>query len=84
MAVNLDPSFELKREIKKKDGVLWDKRWAMSFSILFNFEIDNERNNKVICQWLIRIKLLEPLIKWGENFYWEECHSYMLMFDLHW
>jgi hypothetical protein len=39
----------------------------MSFNILFKFEIDNGMNDMVIWQWLIGMKLLEPLIKWGEN-----------------
>jgi len=38
----------------------------MSFSILFKFEIDNERNDMIICQWLIRLEHLEPLIEWVE------------------
>jgi hypothetical protein len=56
----------------------------MSFSILFEFEIDNEMNDIVICQWLIRMELLEPLIEWGKNSCWKEWHDYMTMFDLNW
>jgi hypothetical protein len=37
----------------------------MSFSILFKFEIGNERNAMVI--GLIRMELLEPLIEYDEN-----------------
>jgi hypothetical protein len=57
---------------------------AMSFSILFKFEIDNGRNCMVVCKWQIKMKLLELLIKWGKNSCWKEWHGYMLMFDFDW
>jgi hypothetical protein len=50
---------------------LWDKWWAMSFSLLFKFEIENERNDMVM-------ELPEPLIDWGEYYDWNEWHDYML------
>jgi len=56
----------------------WDSK-KMEFH-----EINNERNVMIICQWLIRMELLEPLIEWCENSCWKEWHDYMPMFDLEW
>lgn len=63
--MNLNPFFDLKCEIVK-GGVSWNKCWVISFSILFKFKIYNERNNMIICQWLIKKEHLEPLIEWVE------------------
>jgi hypothetical protein len=35
---------------------------TLSFSILFNFEIDNERNGMVICQCLTLIDNIESFL----------------------
>jgi len=45
--------------------ILWDKWWTISFTLLFKFEIDNERNDMVM-------KLPKPLIDRGENSGWNE------------
>jgi hypothetical protein len=50
--------------MKKSRGIN-NGQWVLVFSL--KFEIDNERNDMVIFQWLIIMKLLEPLIKWDET-----------------
>ena len=42
----------------------------MSFSLLFKFETDKERNDMVI-------ELHELLTDWGKDSYWNEWHAYM-------
>jgi hypothetical protein len=44
------------------EGASGNKWWALSFNILFKFEIDNERSGIVICQcwpWMITPKVFD-------------------------
>ena len=42
--------------------VLRDKWWAMSFGILFKFEINNEKSGMIICQCFILIDNTESFL----------------------
>jgi hypothetical protein len=52
------------KKMKKSHGIN-NGQWVLVFSL--KFEIDNERNDMVIFQWLIIMELLEPLIEWDET-----------------
>jgi len=59
--IDKNPWLLLWIEIWDKE-VLRDHWWAMSFGILFKFEINNERSGMVICQCLILIDKIESFL----------------------